>query len=80
MLPLLEQTVDKLHKLSPSEAQTGPAVRNDFKVINAHLEMLDSKPRLRTLYQELTSQIIEIASRKDGSGACNNVPSITPGI
>lgn len=80
MLPLLEQTVDKLHKLSPSEAQTGPAVRNDFKVINAHLEMLDSKPRLRTLYQELTSQIIEIASHKDGSGACNNVPSITPGI
>lgn len=60
LLPLLRQTVAKLEKLSPSEAQTGPAVRKDFPVINAHLKMLEEKddPGLAEIYENLTNMII----------------------
>ena len=38
--PLLEETLQKALEINPSNAQTGPAVRNDKKVIEKHLEML----------------------------------------
>lgn len=57
ILPLMEQTVEKLKTLSPSEAQTGPAVRGDTKVIESHLNMLEGKETLRNLYKEMTKII-----------------------
>lgn len=39
--PLLEETLQKALELNPSNAQTGPAIRNDKKVIEKHLEMID---------------------------------------
>ena len=41
--PLLSETVDKLDALSPYEAQTGPARRNDRKTQQKHLEILSGK-------------------------------------
>ena len=38
--PLINETYKKIKRLSPYEAQTGPARRNDVKTINAHLEQL----------------------------------------
>lgn len=38
--PLVEETIEKLKSLPAKEAQTGPAVRNDFSTMNAHLELL----------------------------------------
>lgn len=38
--PLIKETSIKIEKLSPYEAQTGPARRNDVKTINTHLEQL----------------------------------------
>lgn len=57
LLPLMKQTVRKLETMTPSEAQTGPAVRGDRKVMEAHLRMLDSKPELQHLYQTLSTLI-----------------------
>ena len=54
--PLLFETVSKLDQLSPIDAQTGPAVRNDKKTITQHLRLL-KKPHLRSIYKLLTNEI-----------------------
>jgi len=38
--PLIYQTVRKIENHSPRDVQTGPAVRNDLKTIERHLQML----------------------------------------
>ena len=40
LLPLLAETVEKIKKVDPYEAQTGPARRNDQKTILTHEAML----------------------------------------
>ena len=57
LLPLMKQTVKKLGKLTPKEAQTGPARRRDTKVMETHLKMLESKPDLQKIYSLLSAQI-----------------------
>lgn len=62
LLPLIDQTAAKVHALSPKDAQTGPAVRNDEQVIDHHLELLRSLPSdnagfAREIYRILTDYI-----------------------
>jgi predicted short-subunit dehydrogenase-like oxidoreductase (DUF2520 family) len=57
ILPLINETVEKVNNLSPIEAQTGPAVRNDVGIINKHTEMINN-PDWKALYQ-LLSNIIQ---------------------
>lgn len=59
LLPLLQQSVEKLQTLTPHEAQTGPALRGDYAVTNAHEAMLASHPRWQTIYRLLTEEIRE---------------------
>lgn len=56
MLPLIGTTVAKLDRLTPAASQTGPAVRHDQQVINAHLSMLDGDKR--EVYELLTRSIM----------------------
>lgn len=53
--PLLKETFEKIAKMTPEEAQTGPARRGDTKVIKRHIEMLD--PADAELYELISSQI-----------------------
>ncbi len=55
--PLINETVDKIHKLDPSESQTGPARRNDQNIIDMHIKMLKD-PEHQNLYK-LISQMIK---------------------
>lgn len=64
ILPLLQQTMGKLHHLSPTDAQTGPAARGDTKVINAHLSMLEEEPRLKDIYEKLSADIMDEGGHK----------------
>jgi len=57
--PLIKETVEKIDHLSPAEAQTGPARRNDQKIMQQHLEMLKDQPKLQKLYRELSQMILE---------------------
>lgn len=41
MLPLIDETVNKVHSLSPLQAQTGPAIRWDENVMQKHLDQLE---------------------------------------
>lgn len=57
MLPLIDETAQKVHQLSPREAQTGPAIRYDKNVINKHLELLASEPAIQELYEKISQSI-----------------------
>jgi len=54
--PLILETVNKVMKLSPKEAQTGPAKRNDTQTIESHLDFLSNENHA-TIYKILTQSI-----------------------
>lgn len=54
--PLIEETALKVQDMTPYDAQTGPARRNDEIIINKHLEILEDS-RLQQLYRLLTDSI-----------------------
>ena len=55
--PLINRTIEKIEMLKPSEAQTGPAVRNDLITINKHLALLKDTPELLNVYKTITDFI-----------------------
>lgn len=57
ILPLLEETLRKVSAVSPFEAQTGPARRNDTKVTEAHSRLLSAHPQYQEIYNLLTTSI-----------------------
>ncbi|ELY1979662.1 DUF2520 domain-containing protein [Flavobacterium psychrophilum] len=56
--PLIQETANKISLLSPDEAQTGPAKRNDTQTINAHLHFLTNENQ-KEIYKILTKSIID---------------------
>ncbi|WP_394758148.1 Rossmann-like and DUF2520 domain-containing protein [Flavobacterium sp.] len=56
--PLILETADKITLLSPNEAQTGPAKRNDTQTINTHLNFLSDENQ-KEIYKILTKSIID---------------------
>ena len=56
--PLIMETTDKMLSAShPADVQTGPAVRNDMKTINAHIDFLRDDEDLLKVYTTLTESI-----------------------
>lgn len=55
--PLMHETIQKLQKLSPYMAQTGPAKRNDKKTIKQHLKLLEKTPKYQKIYELITQTI-----------------------
>ena len=55
LLPLIDETANKIHTLSPRDAQTGPARRGDENVMNHHLSLLNEEQR--QVYQLLSDAI-----------------------
>ena len=53
--PLIDETSQKIKILSPKKAQTGPALRNDKKTIENHLELLNIEQQ--RIYKILTQSI-----------------------
>ena len=56
--PLINETVNKIHKLDPIKAQTGPARRNDVNIIKMHENMLKNE-EIKSLYKVLSKMIKE---------------------
>lgn len=54
--PLIDETANKLYSMSPSEAQTGPAVRNDRNIIERHLSLIEN-PEIQAIYEILSNNI-----------------------
>jgi predicted short-subunit dehydrogenase-like oxidoreductase (DUF2520 family) len=57
LLPLIEETALRLNEVSPSKAQTGPAIRNDRTTIEKHLQMLAKYPQMKKLYELFSESI-----------------------
>jgi predicted short-subunit dehydrogenase-like oxidoreductase (DUF2520 family) len=55
LYPLIDETAQKIKKLSPQNAQTGPAIRNDKKTVKNHLELLNNKQQ--KIYKMITKSI-----------------------
>lgn len=55
--PLIEETTLKVLRMSPRDAQTGPAVRYDHNVIEKHVDALQSLPGFQKLYEEVSGNI-----------------------
>jgi predicted short-subunit dehydrogenase-like oxidoreductase (DUF2520 family) len=67
--PLIEETFRKSISMDPYEAQTGPAVRDDFSTLDIHIKMLDNQALLQKIYT-FTSQSIQFtkSSKQKKSG------------
>lgn len=57
MLPLVRETARKVETMSPENAQTGPAIRGDRKVMDQHLELLKEYPEYAELYRLISTDI-----------------------
>lgn len=57
LLPLIEETALRIKDVSPRQAQTGPAVRQDKETLHKHLELLNDHPQLKNVYLLLTESI-----------------------
>ena len=55
--PLIMETASKVIQNSPGQVQTGPAIRNDKKVMEEHLKMLSAFPEWERFYQLISDNI-----------------------
>ena len=54
-LPLIDETVQKIHEIEPKSAQTGPAVRNDRRILELHEQLL--KDESLAIYKTMNHSI-----------------------
>ena len=64
MLPLVDETAQKVHEMAPKDAQTGPAVRGDQNVMQMQANMLADHPAVKQIYEALSNDIRRVASEK----------------
>lgn len=57
LLPLIEETVRKIHFVDPAIIQTGPAKRGDIHTIQAHLDLISDNPKLVKIYKDISRSI-----------------------
>lgn len=57
LIPLIQNTIEKLSYSTPDKLQTGPAIRHDGETISKHLQLLQSNEEFLKIYQLLTHSI-----------------------
>jgi len=57
LMPIINQTAQRIKDQSPQQLQTGPAKRNDTATMAAHLELLSAHPEWQEVYQSLSASI-----------------------
>lgn len=57
LLPLIDETVAKVHAIPPVDAQTGPAVRGDCNTMSLHLKLLAEHEEWHNLYYNMSKSI-----------------------
>lgn len=63
LVPILQQTFERVASASPFDVQTGPARRGDDATIRKHMDMLQSHPEWQAIYQSITSSIEKMYGR-----------------
>lgn len=57
LLPLIDETVLKIHSMSAEDAQTGPAVRGDCSVVGAQEALLEGNSDYKEIYTLMSRDI-----------------------
>lgn len=55
-LPLIDETVNKVHHFNPKNIQTGPAIRNDQKILSLHEQIIENEEQ-KKLYKIFNQSI-----------------------
>lgn len=55
-IPLIDETVEKIHYLEPKAAQTGPAVRGDERILKLHEALITDEEQLK-IYKLMNESI-----------------------
>ncbi|MBQ0116596.1 MAG: DUF2520 domain-containing protein [Flavobacterium sp.] len=55
--PLIAETAAKIQSISPREAQTGPAKRQDMETLNKHMDFLNQSDK-KEIYKLITQSIL----------------------
>ncbi|HRG00168.1 MAG TPA: DUF2520 domain-containing protein [Bacteroidia bacterium] len=58
LLPIMKHSFQKLEKIHPIKAQTGPAMRNDQLAIKKHLNLIKQNKQLTAVYKLLSDLIV----------------------
>lgn len=61
LLPLIDMTAAKVHKMAPKDAQTGPAKRNDVEVIVKHVRELQKIKDTKVRAAEIACMYLDLA-------------------
>lgn len=62
--PIIKETVVRIKGYSPSQMQTGPAVRKDLETIEKHEKILEPYPGLLDIYKTFTHNILNYYSKR----------------
>lgn len=67
ILPLIDETANKVHKQSPNQAQTGPAVRFDENILRNQSIMLKGNPLQKDIYDRMSLSIHQLAEKNNSN-------------
>lgn len=59
IIPLINETTQKVHDINPKDAQTGPAVRWDKNIIEKQMNLMSSFPSKQAIYGMISKDIHE---------------------
>ena len=57
--PLIAEMINKSLTIGPENAQTGPARRGDFEILDKHLEFLQGDEQVAELYKLISQHIVD---------------------
>lgn len=63
LFPIIHQTLSQVQNISPSETQTGPAIRGDQQTIQKHIQLLSAYPVWQKVYADI-SQSIQLTAQQ----------------
>ncbi len=65
LLPLIQETIHKIEQFAPIDAQTGPARRGDYTIIENHLKTLsEEEESLHKIYKLFSDSILNMYQLK----------------
>jgi predicted short-subunit dehydrogenase-like oxidoreductase (DUF2520 family) len=64
LIPLIDETAQRVKEISPYLTQTGPAIRDDVITITKHLQALSPNPDIKYIYLKLSESIIKFHGKR----------------
>ncbi|MCA6078255.1 Rossmann-like and DUF2520 domain-containing protein [Fulvivirga sedimenti] len=65
LFPLIRETVEKMMEIGPEAAQTGPARRRDYAILDKHLELLKENEELSEIYRLISQHIVDTYTEEE---------------